>query len=155
MTRAGQSKEGETVFLFFFFLREDCEFTGSVTEIGMGWGVSLGCSRTTQIPPSTHTHTPTHTTHPYLHLSSPPFLPLLSPFLSLPLLGRGMEQKVACNYILIFGWYLLCYRAVSCQGHTNTHRHTHTHTHTPPLILSRSLHIKSGCRVMCLCEFAA
>lgn len=66
------------------------------------WGVPLGCS--------SHTHK----TRPGLISSSAPRLrlpPLLAIISSLfPLSGRGMEQKVACNYILIFGCYLLCYR---------------------------------------------
>lgn len=48
--------------------------------------------------------------------------PNLSPvFLSLPLLGREQEQKVACNYILIFAWYLLHYGLCRYRELSGTH----------------------------------
>lgn len=91
----------------FFFL--DGGLFGGVCKIGVAH-----TARTFTYATDTQ-HSPIHTGQLLLISTLPPLLfPSISvslfPFLSFPLLGREMEQKVACNYILIFGWYLLCYR---------------------------------------------
>ena len=152
LTRAERGEEGEWGFFwwggggverFFLFFCGVCK-------------IRAGLHHPSHIHTHTH-HSLIHTARPYLHLTSPP-LPSMSltlpPFLSLPLLGREMEQKVACNYILIFGWYLLCYRGCwyGELSHTHTHTRTHAHSHTSSTeILSRSLHIKSVVKRLCTC----
>lgn len=76
-------------------------------EIGLEWVLY-------QDAHTPHKHTTLRCTQPSLISTLPPFslpsiFPSLHPFLSLPPSCRYVEQKLACNYILIFGWYLLCY----------------------------------------------
>ena len=125
---------GGVIESFFFFFCGVCK-------------IRAGLHHPSHIYTHTHTHhSRIHAARPYLHLTSPP-LPSMSlslslpPFLSLPLLGREMEQKVACNYILIFGWYLLRYRG--CRYGELSHTHTHTHTHTQSHIFHRDFVQKS------------